>query len=128
MNRFTSFTKSLVVAGVAFGAIAAASVAQARTDVAVTIAATPVQYHVQPAPVYNGHDRWDNRHDNRWDHRFERGGPDGDSDRDGIPNRFDRDSRFYDARAAYRHAAWGDYDHDGVPNRFDRAPYNPRRH
>jgi hypothetical protein len=44
------------------------------------------------------------------------------------PNRFDRDSRFHDARATQRHAQWGDFDHDGVPNRFDRAPRNPHRH
>jgi hypothetical protein len=34
-----------------------------------------------------------------------------DSDRDGIPNRFDRDR-----------------DNDGVPNRFDRRPNNPYRY
>ena len=39
-----------------------------------------------------------------------RGGPGGDRDRDGIPNRYDRDK-----------------DGDGVPNRFDDAPNNPRR-
>ena len=50
------------------------------------------------------------------------------TDRDGIPNRFDRDSRFYDARATWRHAQWGDFDRDGVLNQFDRAPRNPRRH
>ena len=51
-----------------------------------------------------------------------------DADRDGIPNRFDRDSRHFDARATLRHAQWGDFDRDGVVNRFDRAPRNPRRH
>jgi hypothetical protein len=35
----------------------------------------------------------------------------GDRDRDGIPNRVDRDR-----------------DGDGVPNRVDRAPDNPRRY
>jgi len=51
----------------------------------------------------------------------------GDADRDGVPNVYDRDSRFYDARAAYRHGGWGDADRDGVPNRYDRAPTNPYR-
>jgi hypothetical protein len=35
----------------------------------------------------------------------------GDQDRDGIPNRYDRDR-----------------DGDGVPNRHDARPYNPRRY
>jgi hypothetical protein len=97
--------------------------AQARDDVRFTIAVgEPHGYHqpapvyqvpvYQPAPVYQGNGR---------------GGPNGDADRDGIPNRFDRDSRFFDWRAAQRHAAWGDADRDGVPNRYDRAPYNPHR-
>ena len=72
--------------------------------------------YVQPQTVYYGHDR-----------RWERNGAYGDSDRDGIPNIYDRDSRYYDARVAYRQRAWGDADHDGVPNRFDRAPNNPYR-
>jgi hypothetical protein len=60
--------------------------------------------------------------------RFDRRGALGDADRDGIPNKFDRDSRFYDARATVRHPQWGDFDRDGVANQFDRAPRNPRRH
>jgi len=42
--------------------------------------------------------------------------------------RFDRDSRWFDPRAAYRHGGWRDADHDGVRNRFDRAPHNPYRY
>lgn len=66
-------------------------------------------------------------HPNRWEQRdgrwaLERGkwdrerwadnrrGPMGDKDRDGVPNRVDRDR-----------------DGDGVRNRLDRAPDNPRR-
>jgi hypothetical protein len=64
----------------------------------------------------------------RFDRHGNRRGAFGDADRDGIPNRFDRDSRFYDARATYRHAQWGDFDRDGVVNQFDRAPRNPRRY
>ena len=44
---------------------------------------------------------------NRWDRG--RGGPRGDRDRDGIPNRWDRDR-----------------DGDGAPNRYDARPNNPR--
>jgi hypothetical protein len=54
--------------------------------------------------VYYGHDR-----------QRARTGPYGDLDRDGIPNRFDRDSRHYDQRVTYRRGPWGDADHDGVP-------------
>lgn len=50
-----------------------------------------------PAPAYHGHrGHWERQA--RWD-----------QDRDGIPNRRDRD-----------------IDGDGVPNRYDRAPANPR--
>jgi hypothetical protein len=76
----------------------------------------PRPVYVQPQTVYYGHDR-----------RYERSGPFGDWDRDGIPNRFDRDSRFYDPRVAYRHGGWRDADRDGVPNRYDHAPTNPYR-
>jgi hypothetical protein len=76
----------------------------------------PRPVYVQPQTVYYGHDR-----------RYERSGPFGDWDRDGIPNRFDRDSRFYDPRAAHGHRGWGDADRDGVPNRYDHAPTNPYR-
>jgi hypothetical protein len=111
MNRLFFCAKPFVVAAIALGAIGAATMAQARDDARFTIAVGEPHGHYQPAPEY---------------HRNARGGPLGDADRDGIPNRFDRDSRFYDWRAAQRHAAWGDADRDGVPNRFDRAPYNPR--
>jgi hypothetical protein len=39
---------------------------------------------------------------------------------------YDRDSRFYDGRAA-RRARWGDADRDGVPNHYDRSPHDPYR-
>jgi hypothetical protein len=122
--------KILVAATVALGAVAAASAAHARSDVILSIGLNAPYGYVQPAPVYVqpqpvyvqpqtlswGHDR-----------RYDRSGPFGDWDRDGIPNRFDRDSRNYDPRVAYRHGGWGDRDHDGAPNRFDRAPNNPYR-
>jgi len=69
---------------------------------------------------FAGNDRFD-----RFDRR---GGAMGDADHDGVLNRFDRDSRFYDARAMQRHARWADFDGDGVVNQFDRAPRNPRRY
>jgi hypothetical protein len=129
MKRLFS-AKTLVAVTVALGAVAVASAAHARSDVILSIGLNAPYGYVQPAPVYvqpqslyvqpqtvyYGHDR-----------RYDRSGPFGDWDRDGIPNRFDRDSRNYDPRVAYRHGGWGDRDHDGAPNRFDRAPNNPYR-
>jgi hypothetical protein len=129
MKRLFS-AKALVAATVALGAVAAASAAHARSDVILSIGVNAPYGYVQPAPVYvqprpvyvqpqtvyYGHDR-----------RYERSGPWGDWDRDGVPNRFDRDSRFYDPRAAHGHRGWGDADRDGVQNRYDHAPTNPYR-
>jgi hypothetical protein len=132
--------KPLVAAAVALGAVFAASAAHARSDVIVSIGLNVPYGHVQQAPVYvqpqpvyvqpravyrepqvvyYGHDR---RFDQRYDHRGNGRGPFGDRDRDGVQNRFDPDSRFYDPRAARRHSAWGDVDRDGVPNKYDREP------
>jgi hypothetical protein len=133
-------TRSLVASAIALGAVVAGSAAHAGTDVTVVVDLNSPHRYVQPVPVFVqhqpiplqartiraqpqtvqfGHDR------DRFDRR---GGARGDADRDGIPNKFDRDSRFYDARATWRHAQWGDFDRDGVANRFDRAPRNPRRY
>ena len=122
MKRLIS-AKSLVIAAVALGAVGLASAAHARSDVTFSIGVNAPYGYVQPAPVYVQPQTVYYGHDRRW----ERNGAYGDSDRDGIPNIYDRDSRYYDARVAYRQRAWGDADHDGVPNRFDRAPNNPYR-
>jgi hypothetical protein len=124
MNRILSI-KSLVATAIALGAIVAGSAVQARTDVTLVVDSNASHRYVQqPQVVQFDHDsdRF-GRND-----RINRRGAMGDADRDGIPNRFDRDSRFYDARATWRHPQWGDFDRDGVVNRFDRAPRNPRRH
>lgn len=66
------------------------------------------------------------QHDGRWymeQGRWARHGGRGDSDRDGIPNRYDRD-RDNDGIPNRRDH---DRDGDGVPNRHDRHPDNPRR-
>lgn len=103
----------------------------------------PRPVHVQPQPVYvqprpaYGQGDYGYRDYNRRDYgrrdygdRYyaQRRGPHGDWDGDGVANRFDRDSRWFDPRAAYRHAGRRDVDRDGVPNRFDRAPRNPYRY
>lgn len=59
----------------------------------------PRQVYVQPAPVYYG-SGYGYGHERRY---VQRTGAWGDWDRDGVPNIYDRDSRYYDARAAYRH-------------------------
>lgn len=144
MKRLFS-TRSLIASAIALGAVAAGSVAHARTEVIVVDLDTPHRY-VQPAPVFvqhqpvplQGRTIYTQPREVQFDHdsdrfdrndRFDRRARAlGDSDRDGIPNKFDRDSRFYNARATWRHAQWGDFDRDGVVNQFDRAPRNPRRH
>jgi hypothetical protein len=129
MKRLFS-AKPLVAAAVALGAVVAASAAHARSDVVFSIGVNvpggyaqpapvyvqPQPVYVQPRPAYYG-DRY----------YAQRSGPQGDSDRDGLANRFDRDSRWFDPRAAYRHGGRRDADRDGVPNRADRAPHNPYR-
>jgi hypothetical protein len=80
----------------------------------------PIRY--EPAPTYvppgqhwqAGHWRWDGYRyvwvEGHWVRDRLAYAPPFDRDRDGVPNRYDRD-----------------IDGDGVPNRFDRAPYDPYR-
>lgn len=150
MKRLFS-AKALVAVTVALGAVAVVSAAHARTDVILSIGLNAPYGYVQPAPVYAQPQSWYVQPQSWYvqpqstyvqprhyypqpqvvyygnERRYERGGPFGDWDRDGIPNRFDRDSRFYDHRAR-GHGGWGDWDRDGVPNRYDNAPNNPYRH
>jgi hypothetical protein len=70
----------------------------------IVVPAPPPPPHVYYGPPPQ---RWHGGHD-RWDHG-RRGWR--DSDRDGVPNRYDRDR-----------------DGDGVPNRYDRRPRNPYRY
>lgn len=107
-----SWIAALGSAAAAAGLLAAPA-AQAGTSVHVQIGA-PLPYY---APVYNTYPSYPvygygpryvapsaYYHGGRHPHRR-------DSDRDGIPNRWDRDR-----------------DNDGVPNRFDRRPTNPWRY
>jgi hypothetical protein len=67
--------------------------------------------------------RWVQRGNGEWymaGGNWERGAY-GDRDHDGVPNRFDRDSR------DHRGGRPADRDGDGVPDRFDNYPNNPRR-
>lgn len=116
--------KSLVAASVALGAIGLASAAHARSDVILSIGLNSGYGYVQPAPVYVQAQPAYYGHDRRWERR----GAWGDADRDGVRNVYDRDSRFYDGRVAYRQGGWRDADRDGIANRHDRAPNNPYRY
>lgn len=65
----------------------------------------PRVYYGSPQPRYYGYD------DRRYDYYQHRRRGWGDQDRDGVPNRYDRDR-----------------DGDGVPNYYDRRPHNPYRY
>lgn len=140
MNRLFS-AKTLALAAVAFGAVGAASVAHARSDVAFSIGfntpvyAQPPLYsapqpvyvqpqpvyvqpqpvYVRPAPVYHTQ------------HYYVPNRAHGDWDRDGIPNRYDRHPHRHDGRIGNDHG-WRDSDGDGVPNRYDARPRNSYRY
>ena len=109
--------KFVAVAALAVAGFGAVSTAHARTDVVLSIGlpvySQPAPVYYEPAPVYvqprqvyvqsQPVYRWDHRrHGNRHGNRF---GPNGDLDRDGIANQYDRDR-----------------DGDGVRNRYDRTP------
>ncbi len=143
MNRLFN-AKPLLAAAIAIGALAAATAAQARSDVVLSIGINAPYGYVQPAPVYVQPEPVYVRpapvyvqpapvyyqpqpvYYNAPHRGYQRRGAWGDADRDGVPNIHDRDSRFYNGRVAYR--PWGDADGDGVANRYDRAPNNPYRH
>jgi hypothetical protein len=108
MNRiFTA--KPLLAAAIAIGALAAASAAQARSDVVLSIGLNAPYGYVQPAPVYV----------------------------QPQPVYYEPAPVYYQPQPVYyvdrhhrphdRRGAWGDADRDGVPNRYDRAPNNPYR-
>lgn len=119
MKRLT-FIQSLASVALALGAMVAAPTAQAANSVYFSIGVQQPERHGQamppyvqprstyrPAPVEYG--RFDHHRNFRGHpvqaHRFYK-----DSDRDGIPNRYDQDR-----------------DGDGVRNRYDRQPNNPYR-
>jgi len=147
MNRLFS-AKTLAAAAVALGAVGAASVAHARSDVVFSIGFnTPVYTHgaplysapqpvyVQPAPVYvqprpvyvQPRPVYVQPEPVYYGHHYGQRRGHGDWDRDGIPNRYDRHPHRHDGRIGNDHG-WGDYDGDGVPNRYDARPHNPYRY
>lgn len=123
MNRLSA--KTLAAVTIAVGALAAATAAQARSDVYFSIGIdAPVRYvepapvyvqpqpvyvqpqpvYVQPQPVYV----------------------------QPAPRVVYQESGYgygygYGHRHHHRNGRWGDWDRDGVPNAYDRAPNNPYR-
>lgn len=111
--------KPLLAAALAFGALAASSAAQARTDVVFSLGiqapvgyAQPVYvqpqsyYYVQPQPVY----------EQPQSYYYVQPQP-----------VYYQPHRYHHSRAVHRYGPWGDADRDGVPNRYDHAPNNPYR-
>jgi hypothetical protein len=115
MTRFFS-ARPLLAAAVAFGALAAASAAHARSDVVLSIGVNggygyggyvqPAPVYVQPQPVYV-----------QPQPVYVQPGP----------VYVQPEPVYYEHRRHHhRRGPWGDADRDGVPNRYDRAPYDPR--
>ncbi|MCM2341629.1 hypothetical protein [Rhodoferax sp.] len=149
MKNLTS-TKSLAAVALALGALAAASSAQARSDVHFSIGVQVPGVYVQPAPMYvqplsyftpapGYYQRYDNGRHYGWQNG-QRRGPYGDRDRDGIANVYDSGSPRNQWRQARLHGPYGDLDRDGimnqrdrdrdgdgVRNRYDRLPDRPNR-
>lgn len=142
--------RSLATVAVALGALAAASSAQARSDVYFSVGVQVPGVYVQPAPVYvtprayyapaphyNRHFDHGRRYSGQnWKSR----GPYGDRDRDGIPNLYDSGNQRGPWQHTRLYGPYGDVDRDGVMNRrdrdrdgdgsrnrFDRFPDSPHR-
>jgi hypothetical protein len=115
MNRLFS-AKPLLAAAIAIGALATASAAQARSDVVLSIGLNapygyvqPAPVYVQPAPVYY-----------QPQPVYYEPAP---AYYRPQPVYYVNGHRSHD----HRRGAWADSDRDGVPNRYDRAPNNPYR-
>ena len=121
MNRLIS-AKPLLAVAIAFGSLAAASAAHARSDVFFSVG-IPAPVYVQPQPVYvqpqpvyvqprtvyvqpQGYYYGGYREEHRG---------------------WEGERHHYNQHYAQRNGPWGDTDRDGVPNRYDRAPNNPNR-
>ncbi len=84
---------------------------------------TPHNWYQRDGRWYLEQGRW-NRGDHRGDRRYSyHDGRRRDSDRDGVPDRYDRDRDNDGVPNHYDR----DRDGDGVPNEYDRRPDNPRR-
>lgn len=122
--------RSLATVAIALGALAAASSAQARSDVTFSVGVQVPGVYVQPAPVYVTPRAYYapaphyNRHFDQGRHysgqNWKSRGPYGDRDRDGIPNMYDAGHQRGQWQQARLYGPYGDRDRDGVVNRYDR--------
>lgn len=118
MNRIFN-AKPLLAAAIAIGALAAATAAQARSDVVLSIGLNAPYGYVQPAPVYVQPQAVYVQPQPVY--------------YESAPVYYQPEPVYYVNRHHRQHdrrgnwGAWGDADHDGVPNRYDRAPNNPYR-
>jgi hypothetical protein len=120
MNRLFN-AKPLLAAAIAIGALAAASAAQARSDVVFSIGLNAPYGYAQPAPVYA-----------QPQSVYYEPAP---AYYEPAPVYYQQQQPVYYApqpvyyghrhRWHERHGAWGDTDR--VPNRYDRWPNNPYR-
>lgn len=136
MKRLMS-TPSLAAIALTLGTFAAASSAQAESDVSFSVGVQVPGVYVQPAPVYvpprpiyvpvpSRYERYDEgrRYDGpHWQHR----GPYGNHEREGFANVYESGGLRHQWYPPHRYGPYGDFDRDGIPNRFDRAPGNPYR-
>jgi hypothetical protein len=118
MNRLLS-AKPVLAAAVAFAALAGATAAQARTDVALSIGipfgyAQPQPVYVQPQPVYVQPQSYYYESQPYYQPYYQ-----------SAPVYVQPRVVHYNGH--HRNGAWRDADRDGVPNRYDRAPNNPYR-
>ena len=135
MKGFSSF-RAAAASAIVLGALGAASMAHARSDVHFSIGLNTPGVYVQPAPVYVQPAPVYVRPAPVYGPPVyvqpapvyvQRSGAWGDRDRDGVPNIYDRHDRrhgHHHHRGNGRHGANGDLDGDGVPNRHDRFPDN----
>jgi hypothetical protein len=126
MNRRIP-VRPLLAAAIAFGTLAAASAAHARTDVFLSIGlprayVQPAPVYVQPQPVYLQPQPVYLEPEPVY------------MQPEPVyvqPQRYYVQPQpvYFEGHRHGRHGqgAWGDADHDGVPNRYDRAPLNPYR-
>lgn len=125
MKRLIS-AKPLLAAAIAFGTLAAASAAHAKTDVFLSIGVPgvyvePAPVYVQPQPVYV-----------QPEPVYVQPRPVYVQPEPVYvqpqPVYVQPRPYYYEGhRHGRRHGPWGDADRDGVPNRFDHAPFNPYR-
>jgi hypothetical protein len=114
MNRLFS-AKPLLAAAIAIGALGAATAAQARSDVVFTIGINAPYGYVQPAPVYvQPQSVYYQPAPVYYEPAPVYYQP--------QPVHYVNRHRPHDRRGA-----WRDSDRDGVPNLYDRAPNNPYR-